>query len=223
MPEMKFCEDIIWEEIITEFNNGEKPKTTTEEIDRKKRYFKTVKYEGEPQEEIDGFIVETVVKQFEREDETDETGKIIIKKGFEKEIGKRPIKRIVKRHFISTKSETTTENIERYEYRNVERTVENKIAQGFQYTGLAVSGIGGALLSKIPYVGVIAMAVGSVIGGVSHVFTSKTIIVKQRRKITKVNKIRIIYKIFSDDSKEEDHRETIDEKEIYSKWEDDVD
>ena len=220
MPDMKFCEDIVREEIITEFSNGKKPDKTTKEIKRKKRYFKTEKYEGEPQEEIDGFIVETVVKLYEREDETDETGKIIIKKGFEKEIGKRTIKRIEKVHFICTKSDTIMENTERYEYRNFERTIENTTAKDFRNAGLAVIGVGAALFSRIPYAGVASMAAGSIIGGVSHFFASKTIIVKQRRKITTVNKIRIIYKIFSDHSKQEDDRNIIDKNEIASEWED---
>lgn len=220
MPEMEFCEDIVKEEVITEFINGKKPERNTKEIQRKKRYFKKNKYKGEPQKEKDGYIVYTTVKLYEREDETDESGKMIIKRGYEGEINKKIIDRTEIRHLIDTKSETTIENNERYEYRNDKRTVENKLAKGFQYAGTAISAIGGDFIPRIPFIGCIFMCAGTVTGSISYAFASKTILIKQRRKIITTNTIRKTYKIFSDHSKEKTNSEIIDTKEMHFEWED---
>ena len=217
-PDMKYCEDIVREEIITEFDNGDNPIKDIHEIQRKKRYFKTINYKGEPKNEKDGYIINTVIKLYQREDETDETGNIIVKEGVEREVGQKIIKTVEERHIINTIRETAFEKEESYEYKNEEKTEVSKFTQAFQGIGVAIAGSGLSLI-RIPAVGGIFLGTGLITATISTIFRSNTIIVVKRRKKIIFNKYLITYNIFSDHTREVFSKDFIEPTITYSEWE----
>ena len=141
---MEFCEDIVREEILIEFDDGTKPKKDLKEKSRKKRYFKIETFFGEKKTEKIGFIINTIKIKYQRKDETDESGENIIKKGIEeKEIGKQIIATEEERHLIGSNNETLFKIDEYYEYRNQQRVKERIVSKIFRYGGIGLTAIRG--------------------------------------------------------------------------------
>ena len=201
--DMEFCEDIVKEEIITELDDGSEPVKDLKEISRKKRYFKTIYYNGPSFNQKCGYIIYTKVRQYKREDETDENCNNIIKKGIEKEIGEKIIEEKEERHVISTTNEDYLEPEEEYEYRDIQRIKENRDAKIATGIGAVITAMGAAFARSCPPIGIGMAAAGGITTSVSFNFQGERYTVQQRRRIIYTHKYLVVYNLYNDNTREQ--------------------
>ena len=214
---MEFCEEIIREETLIEFDDGTNPIRKSDEINRKKRYFKISNFEGEPYDERIDYTIYTKVKKYQREDETDENGEKIIKKGYDIEKGDKIINTRIERHVIGQRNEDDSEREVHYEYREIERNIRNSDAQ---IAGILIAGVGFVLNRVNPILGYIAFSGGTIISGVSSFFKSKTVTIKQRKRKIITKHYLIIYNKFNDHTEEVYSKRLINIEKNEGDWED---
>ena len=217
---MKFCEDIIKEKTITEFDDGSEPKEDIKEINRKKRYFKVSIIEGEPYTEQIAYMIYTKVKKYKREDETDETGTIIIKEGSRVQVDERIIEQREERHIIHTRTEESLEHEEVFSQRVIERNIENRGATISRNIGLFITGTGTFLCRINPIVGVLVLGAGSITTGVSWNFQTKKISVGQRKRDIIIRRYLITYNTFNDNTEEMLSKNFLNQDKSEGDWED---
>lgn len=216
--DMKYSEDIVREEILIEYDNGTTPKKETKEIERKKKYYKTINFDGEEYKEKIGFLIYTKVKEFKREDETDENGNIITK-GEEEKTGERIINTEEERHIVRKENQIIyEEDTPYYEYRNINCTRTNEAARTSRDVGTGMFKAG-AFLSFIPFIGLPLMVAGGTTAAVSSGFELEGYSQSQRRKITIKKVYSIDYNIYNDGTKEEFSKKFIEEMKNYGDWE----
>lgn len=226
--DMKYCEERFFEDTLVEFDDGtpqiNEPKKEIEK-DKKTKYYKTIKFNGQPYEDPVGYIVYKKQKRYKREDETDETGNVIYSKGKEESDGEENLSQYEKRHFLYKGTETyfSGEMDSDYEYREIFR---NPKSNPGAVAGVIASDVGlvaGMFTMFIPFVGLpLLLGSGAAMGVSASKLGPGKKIVKQRKKNRIKNEYLITYNYYSDGTKEPVGEKQLIQTHIlsYGDWED---
>lgn len=192
--DMEISEEILRERTLIEFDNGNQAKVEEKELSRKPKYYKTITFDGDKYEERNGYIINTKVKEYRREDEVNINGNIIME-GKKVKIGERIIDSREERHIIGLEIQPDIEFSEEYEYRNVPIYRENPGKK----IGLGTTIFGSILSFVCPPIGVpLAISGIATTAASGDTYYSKS----QKRKVKKKKEYANNYNKFSDGTRE---------------------